>query len=176
MLGVPGSLSLGPGSPQRSQRSCSADSGCCPLGLACVHQQSCSSTHCSIHPCTSQDLCSSTECTGRAIFCRLTWRRSAYCFCTSGMEADTFRSASRSFFRLALASEWMISTLILKGAEGRDGWGHQASADTRSQQSLRLRRPLQTPHYGPWVTHTFHTAGSRSQSVLRGPCMFRCLF
>lgn len=48
---------------------------------------------------------------------QLTWRRSAYCFFTSGIEVDTFLSVSRSFFRLALASERMISRLILKGTD-----------------------------------------------------------
>lgn len=102
--------------------------------------------HCSTHPWPSQALRPSTDCTGSVLSCqpqdshyRLTWRRSAYCFCTSGIEEVTFRSASRSFFRLALASEWMISKLILKGAKRQDGWDPRdpwASAGKRSQRAL----------------------------------------
>lgn len=49
-----------------------------------------------------------------------TCRRWAYCCCTSGVD-DTFRSISRSFFRLVLASEWIISRLTLKGTAGQAG-------------------------------------------------------
>lgn len=35
------------------------------------------------------------------------------------MEEDTFRSISRSFFRLLLHSEWIISRFILKVPESR---------------------------------------------------------
>lgn len=103
------------------------------------------------------------------LFCRLTWSRSAYCFCTSGMEVDTFRSASRSFFRLALASEWMISTLILKGAERRDRWGHQA------EPSLRLHRPLTHPATGPGSLTLFTLQGPGASQSRGGPvCLGAC--
>lgn len=46
-----------------------------------------------------------------------------YCSCTSGMEDDTFRSISRSFFRLVLDSERMSSRLILKNMPSQAGSG-----------------------------------------------------
>lgn len=52
----------------------------------------------------------------------LACRRGANCCCTSGAD-DTFRSISSSFFRLVLASEWIISRLTLKGTAGQAGSG-----------------------------------------------------
>lgn len=39
------------------------------------------------------------------------------------MEEDTFRSISRSFFRLVLDSEWIMSRLILEATEDQVGSG-----------------------------------------------------
>lgn len=114
-----------------------------PGNLLSAHSGCCRRSPTTTHPWPSQALRPSTDCTGSVLSCQpqdshywLTWRRSAYCFCTSGIEEVTFRSASRSFFRLALASEWMISKLILKGAKRQDGWDPRASAGKRSQRAL----------------------------------------
>lgn len=48
----------------------------------------------------------------------LTCRRPVYCSCTSAQEDDTFRSISRSLFRLLLASERRISRLTLQSRVG----------------------------------------------------------
>lgn len=65
-----------------------------------------------------------------------------YCSWTSATEADTFRSVSRSFFRLELASERMISRLILKGEEG------QAETATADVSLAGTGEPLPCTHPG----------------------------
>lgn len=116
MLDVPGSFSLGPRSPHPTGKTRTGSREAALLTQALLSPWPVLTVELLTHllpllPTIGHPLAS------------LTWRRSAYCFFTSGIEADTFRSVSRSFFRLVLASERMISRLILKGTEGQDGQG-----------------------------------------------------
>lgn len=123
MLDVPGSFSLGPRSPYPTGKTRTGSREAALLTQALYPLGLCSQWSCS--PIYSLD-CTEEKPLLPTIghpLASLTWRRSAYCFFTSGIEADTFRSVSRSFFRLVLASERMISRLILKGTEGQDGQG-----------------------------------------------------